>query len=89
MEAKILYIKKDIYGRAVSFPSEANPAIISTYTYDAKRMGGTPTITATISYERPLDDDWSKEEYVEFNGEKYYVTSTPSSSKAKTSSEKS
>ena len=82
MEAKILYIKKDIYGRAVSFPSEANPAIISTYTYDAKRMGGTPTITATISYERPLDDDWSKEEYVEFNGEKYYVTSTPSSSKA-------
>ncbi len=81
MEAKRLYIKKDIDGKAVSFPSEANPAIISTYTYDAKRMGGTPTITATISYERPLDDDWSKEEYVEFNGEKYYVTSTPSSSK--------
>ena len=82
MEAKILYIKKVIDGRVVDFPSEANPAIISTYTYDAKRMGGTPTITATISYERPLDDDWSKEEYVEFNGEKYYVTSTPSSSKA-------
>lgn len=82
MEAKILYIKKVIDGKVVDFPSEANPAIISTYTYDAKRMGGTPTITATISYERPLDDDWSKEEYVEFNGEKYYVTSTPSSSKA-------
>ena len=85
MEAKRLYIKKDIDGKAVSFPSEANPAVISTYTYDAKRMGGTPTITATISYERPLDDDWSKEEYVEFNGEKYYVTSTPSSSKANVS----
>lgn len=82
MEAKILYIKKVIDGKVVDFPSDANPAIISTYTYDAKRMGGTPTITATISYERPLDDDWSKEEYVEFNGEKYYVTSTPSSSKA-------
>lgn len=82
MEAKRLYIKKDLDGKAVSFPSEANPAVINTFTYDAKRMGGTPTITATISYERPLDDDWSKEEYVEFNGEKYYVTSTPSSSKA-------
>lgn len=82
MEAKRLYIKKDIDGKVVSFPSEANPAVINTFAYDAKRMGGTPTITATISYERPLDDDWSKEEYVEFNGEKYYVTSTPSSSKA-------
>lgn len=82
MEAKRLYIKKDIDGNVVSFPSEANPAVINTFAYDAKRMGGTPTITATISYERPLDDDWSKEEYVEFNGEKYYVTSTPSSSKA-------
>ena len=82
MEAKRLYIKKDIDGNVVSFPSEANPAVINTFVYDAKRMGGTPTITATISYERPLDDDWSKEEYVEFNGEKYYVTSTPSSSKA-------
>lgn len=82
MEAKRLYIKKDIDGKVVSFPSEANPAVINTFTYDAKRMGGTPTITATISYERPLDDDWSKEEYVEFNREKYYVTSTPSSSKA-------
>ena len=82
MEAKRLYIKKDIDGKVVSFPSEANPAVINTFAYDAKRMGGTPTIAATISYERPLDDDWSKEEYVEFNGEKYYVTSTPSSSKA-------
>lgn len=82
MEAKRLYIKKDIDGKVVGFPSEANPAVINTFTYDAKRMGGTPTITATISYERPLDDDWSKEEYVEFNGEKYYATSTPSSSKA-------
>lgn len=82
MEAKILYIKKVIDGKVVDFPSEANPAIISTYTYDAKRMGGTPTITATILYERPLDDDWSKEEYVDFNGEKYHITSTPSSNKS-------
>mgnify|MGYP004644073497 CR=1 FL=1 len=82
MEAKILYIKKVIDGKVVSFPSEANPAVISTYTYDAKRMGGTPTITATILYERPLDDDWNKEEYVDFNGEKYHITSTPSSNKS-------
>lgn len=82
MVAKILYIKKVIDGKVVSFPSEANPAVISTYTYDAKRMGGTPTITATILYERPLDDDWSKEEYVDFNGEKYHITSTPSSNKS-------
>ena len=82
MGKKSLYIKTNKDGIEQSFPSEAAPAIIGTYTYNAQRMGAAPTITATLMHPSCLDDLWTKKEYVEFNGEKYYVDQVPSSSKS-------
>ena len=76
-----MLIKRDVDGKAQSFPNGEVPAIIGTFTYTAKRMGGAPSITATIYYPTPLDKQWTHAEYVEFQGERYYATSIPSSSK--------
>lgn len=76
-----MLIKRDVDGKAQSFPNGEVPAIIGTFTYTAKRMGGAPSVTATIYYPTPLDKQWTHEEYVEFQGERYYATSIPSSSK--------
>lgn len=53
---------------------------IGDFRYDAKRMGGAPTITCTLMYKDCLDDFWSENVYAEFNGEKYYLKQTPTSS---------
>ena len=85
MKAKSLYIQKLAYDENTGneiiglFPSEANPAIVSSYTYDAKRMGGAPTLTATIYSSEPLQ--WKKEEFVEYNDDRFFVSYTPSSTK--------
>ncbi len=85
MKAESLYIQKLTYddntGNEIIglFPSEANPAIVSSYTYDAKRMGGAPTLTATIYSSEPLQ--WKKEEFVEYNDDRFFVSYTPSSTK--------
>ncbi len=85
MKAKSLYIQKLAYDENTGneiiglFPSEANPAIVSSYTYDAKRMGGAPTLTATIYSSEPLQ--WKKEEFVEYNGDRFFASYTPSSTK--------
>ena len=85
MKAESLYIQKLTYDENTGneiiglFPSEDNPAIVSSYTYDAKRMGGAPTITATIYYSDPLQ--WKKEEFVEYNGDRFFASYTPNSTK--------
>lgn len=89
MKAESLYIQKLTYDENTGneiiglFPSEANPAIVSSYTYDTKRMGGVPTLTATIYSSEPLQ--WKKEEFVEFNGDRFFASYTPSSTKDNTS----
>lgn len=89
MKAESLYIQKLTYDENTGneiiglFPSEANPAIVSSYTYDTKRMGGAPTLTATIYSSEPLQ--WKKEEFVEFNGDRFFASYTPSSTKDNTS----
>lgn len=85
MKAESLYIQKLTYDENTGneiiglFPSEANPAIVSSYTYDAKRMGGAPTITATIYSSEPLQ--WKKEEFVEYNGDRLFAFYTPNPTK--------
>lgn len=85
MKAESLYIQKFTYDENTDneiiglFPSEANPAIVSSYTYDAKRMGGAPTLTATIYSSEPLQ--WKKEEFVEYNGDRFFASYTPNSTK--------
>ena len=65
----------------VPFPNSVEQAEISTYEYSAARMGGAPSITAKISHRFCLDKYWNEKQFVEFNGEKYFVRDTPSSSK--------
>lgn len=85
MKAESLYIQKLTYDENTGneiiglFPSEDNPAIVSSYTYDAKRMGGAPTLTATIYSSEPLQ--WKKEEFVECNGDRFFASYTPNSTK--------
>lgn len=85
MKAESLYIQKLTYDENTGneiiglFPSEASPAIVSSYTYDAKRMGCAPTLTATIYSSEPLQ--WKKEEFVEYNDDRFFASYTPSSTK--------
>ena len=62
------------------FPDTDNQIEIGAFRYDAKRMGGAPTITASVNYPTCLDDEWTDNVYAEFNGEKYYLKQTPTSS---------
>ncbi len=82
MERSKLYIKQIKDGVETPFPSDAYPAVISKYTYDATRMGSAPTITATFMHPLCLDDLWTYNEYVEYKGEKYYVRQIPTSIKS-------
>lgn len=62
---------------------EVNEQIeIGSFRYDAKRMGGAPTISFTLMYEDCLDNFWSNSVYAVFNGEKYFLRQTPTSSKS-------
>lgn len=58
---------------------------ISEYSYKGSRMG-MPELTATLMWAECLDDEWSRKEYVVFNGERFYIRHTPSSSKSNTDS---
>ena len=62
------------------FPNSDNPIEIGAFRYDAKRMGGAPTITASVDYPSCLDGVWTDKVYAKFNGEKYYLKQIPTSS---------
>lgn len=64
---------------SMPFPSEAEQGFAASFTYDAKRMGGAPTISFTIKHTICLDNLWNNSVYTEFNGEKYYINNVPSS----------
>lgn len=61
------------------FPSEENHATLTSFQYDSKRMGGAPTISATLMHEQCLDRLWTYNVYAQFNGEKYFIKNIPSS----------
>ena len=81
-----IYTLKDD-GTSVSFPQSnvsgqtLSQAAIGSYTFTAGRMGSV-NIQATLMYPICLDNYWSQKEYVEFRGEKYFIFSTPTSSKS-------
>ena len=79
---KILKLYKYVDGgiNDTPFPNSDNPIEIGSFRYDAKRMGGAPTITASVYYPSCLDDEWTDNVYAEFNGEKYFLKQTPTSS---------
>lgn len=86
MKAEALYIKIDKTAKngvteTHLFPSDTDFACIKSYANSRNREGGAPSISASFYFSRPLDKEWTREEYVEFDGERYYATSIPSSSK--------
>lgn len=79
---EILKLYKYIDGIAdTPFPNEEEQVVIGSFQYEASRMGGAPSITATVYHRLCLDDLWTDNVYSEFRGEKYFVMNTPSSSK--------
>ena len=57
---------------------------ISAFKYNAKRMGGTPTITCTLKSQYCLDSDWKNSIYCVFRDEKFYLRQTPSGTESNT-----
>lgn len=84
MIGKTLLVKHYVDDIEEPFPNAKDQIRISKYTYEAKRMGGASTITATIYHAQPLDEEWKDNTFVRLNGEEYYITSIPSSKKDNT-----
>ena len=57
----ILYEYKD--GEEVFFPNGDYAIEIGSFTYNASRMGGSPTISASIMSDIFLDDKWNDNVY--------------------------
>ena len=68
------------------FPTASSQIEITDFTYDAKRMGGAPLISCEVMYPTCLDDVWTDNVYAMFNGEKYFLKQTPTSSFSNTDS---
>lgn len=81
---KVLKVWQQTDGGDIPFPSAERQITICDFEYDAVRMGGAPSITATVYHEECLDGKWNGSVYVSFNGERYFVQNTPSSSKDNT-----
>lgn len=79
---KVLELYKYVDGtNDTPFPSGGDRQLkVRSFRYDAKRMGGAPTITFTAMYPSCLDNEWDKNVYASFNGERYYLKQTPTSS---------
>ena len=81
MAREILKIKTYVDGKNdLPFPSEEEQIGITEYTYTSKRMGNV-TLSARLMHRRCLDKLWTGLQYVEFRGEKYFISATPSSGK--------
>lgn len=72
------YINKQ--GQTAPFIDSENPISITKFRYEAKRMGGAPTISFDFRHHLCLDDIWEESTFAEFNGERYFLARTPSSS---------
>lgn len=81
---KALKIYTIIDGEEMPFPTKESQIEIDDFKYDAKRMGGAPSITANIMHPTCLDDEWGDSVFVEFNKERYFLKQTPTSSKTNT-----
>ena len=66
------------------FPNAESQIELAVFKYDAKRMGGAPLISCTVTHPTCLDKVWNDNVYVNFNGEKYFLKQTPTSSKTNT-----
>ena len=62
------------------FPNEQEQVVVSEFRGDYKRMGATPTLSCTVMHHKCLDKLWTDNVYATFNGEKFFIKQTASSS---------
>ena len=62
------------------FPNEESQVEVAAFRSDYKRMGATPTISCTVMHHKCLDKLWTDNVYATFNGEKFFIKQTASSS---------
>lgn len=78
---KILKLFTYVDGRNdTPFPNEQEQVVVSEFRGDYKRMGATPTISCTVMHHKCLDKLWTDNVYATFNGEKFFIKQTASSS---------
>lgn len=78
--ANSLKVYKNINGEQSPFPNKDEQVVVSSFRYDAKRMGGAPILSCVVNHKKCLDNLWNRDVFVEFRGEKYYLKQTPTSS---------
>lgn len=81
---KCLLLWHIVNGEVAPFPNAENQIEITDFTYSAKRMGASPTITAEFMHPTCLDNEWDDSVFTWFSAtgqkDKYYLKQTPSSS---------
>jgi hypothetical protein len=60
--------------------STSEQIILSAFTYSATRMGGAPTISATLFHPVCLDNYWTDDVCVKYKDERYFIKQIPTSS---------
>lgn len=78
---KELVIKRVVNGVEENFPSNNNPAVLKQFSFESTRMGSAPEITAELMWPTCLDDEWTDDVFVTFEGERYNLYRRPSSEK--------
>lgn len=68
-------------GTDTYFYDETTPVVVKNYTCSKQRMGVIPNLSATLMFPVCLDSYWTGNQYVVFQGEKYYIFATPTSTK--------
>lgn len=63
----------------MSFPSQGANKEIYSFTYSSSRMGGAPTLQATLDDRQCLDEEWTDRTCVVFNGTLMFIDKKPSS----------
>lgn len=66
------------------FPSKEEQVVIFNFEYNANRMGSAPFISAKAMHRLCLDDLWNDKVYALYEGVKFFVMNTPSSTKSNT-----
>ena len=78
---KVLKLYKYVDGvNDTKFPNKEEQVVVSSFRYDAKRMGGAPLISCTVMHNLCLDKLWTGNVYAMFNGERFFVKQVPTSS---------
>lgn len=68
-------------GEERTFPVGRKPALLTDWTYTAERMASAPILEGKVRHTLCLDSLWTMNEYVEYEGAKYYLSHIPSSEK--------